>query len=41
MATVTRAMGCSPQAVLDVLADGWTYAMWVVGTSRPLHPPVP
>lgn len=34
MATVTRAMRCSPQAVLDVLADGWTYATWVVGTSR-------
>ncbi len=34
MATVTRAMACAPQAVLDVLADGWTYATWVVGTSR-------
>lgn len=34
MATVTRAMSCAPQAVLDVLADGWTYATWVVGTSR-------
>lgn len=34
MATVTRVMGCSSQAVLDVLADGWTYATWVVGTSR-------
>ncbi|WP_456847701.1 SRPBCC family protein, partial [Cellulomonas sp. P5_C6] len=34
MAKVTRAMVCSPQAVLDVLADGWSYATWVVGTSR-------
>jgi hypothetical protein len=34
MATVTRAMRCPPQAVLDVLSDGWTYATWVVGTSR-------
>jgi len=34
MATVTRTMPCPPQAVLDVLADGWTYATWVVGTSR-------
>lgn len=34
MATVTRAMTCPPRAVLDVLADGWTYATWVVGTSR-------
>jgi len=32
--TVTRELRCPPQAVLDVLADGWLYAMWVVGTSR-------
>lgn len=27
-------MRCDPGAVLDVLADGWAYATWVVGTSR-------
>jgi hypothetical protein len=34
MATVTRELSCPPAAVLDVLADGWSYATWVVGTSR-------
>ncbi|MGY4642320.1 SRPBCC family protein [Cellulomonas sp. URHB0016] len=34
MATVSREFHCPAQAVLDVLADGWTYAGWVVGTSR-------
>ena len=34
MATVTRDLSCPPSAVLSVLADGWTYATWVVGTSR-------
>ena len=34
MATVTVGMRCAPQTVLDVLADGWSYATWVVGTSR-------
>jgi len=34
MATVTRDLQCSPAAVLAVLADGWSYATWVVGTSR-------
>lgn len=34
MATVTRDLTCPPSAVLDVLADGWSYATWVVGTSR-------
>lgn len=34
MATVTRRLGCPPAAVLDVLADGWTYAAWVVGAAR-------
>ena len=34
MVTVTRDLRCAPAAVLDVLADGWTYATWVVGTSR-------
>ena len=34
MATVTRDLSCPAAAVLDVLADGWSYATWVVGTSR-------
>lgn len=34
MVTVTRRMECPPEAVLAVLADGWSYAIWVVGTSR-------
>ena len=29
-----RSMACSPQAVFDVLADGWLYPGWVVGASR-------
>lgn len=34
MVTVTRRMRCPGDAVLAVLADGWSYATWVVGTSR-------
>lgn len=34
MSKTTRIMSCSPQAVFDVLADGWTYATWVVGAAR-------
>lgn len=34
MSRTTRLMNCSPQAVFDVLTDGWTYATWVVGASR-------
>jgi hypothetical protein len=34
MVTVTRTVRCSKDAVLAVLADGWTYATWVVGTAR-------
>ncbi|MDM7831599.1 SRPBCC family protein [Cellulomonas edaphi] len=34
MTTVVRTMACPAQAVLGVLADGWSYATWVVGTSR-------
>ena len=34
MVTVTRRMRCPADAVLTVLADGWSYATWVVGTSR-------
>ena len=31
---VARDTTASPQAVWDVLADGWTYSQWVVGNSR-------
>ncbi|MCR6706328.1 MULTISPECIES: SRPBCC family protein [Cellulomonas] len=34
MATVTRRMRCEPHDVLELLADGWSYAAWVVGTAR-------
>ena len=32
--TVTWDVGAPRQRVWDVLADGWAYAGWVVGTSR-------
>jgi uncharacterized protein YndB with AHSA1/START domain len=32
--TVTRDIAASRQRVWDVLADGWSYAGWVVGNSR-------
>lgn len=32
--TVKRETSASRQRVWDVLADGWTYSQWVVGTSR-------
>lgn len=31
---VTRRTAASPDAVWDVLADGWRYPSWVVGASR-------
>ena len=34
MATVTRDVAASPEQVWAVLADGWSYAGWVVGASR-------
>lgn len=34
MATVVRHMDASAERVFDVLADGWLYAVWVVGASR-------
>lgn len=33
MATVEATITATPAAVFAVLADGWTYAGWVVGTS--------
>jgi polyketide cyclase/dehydrase/lipid transport protein len=32
--SVQRRVKCSPAQVFDVLNDGWTYALWVVGASR-------
>jgi uncharacterized protein YndB with AHSA1/START domain len=32
--TVTRDVDAPARAVWDVLADGWSYATWVVGASR-------
>ena len=34
MSVVSRDLPCAPEDVLRVLADGWSYATWVVGTSR-------
>ncbi|WP_129336430.1 SRPBCC family protein [Cellulomonas endophytica] len=34
MAVVHRIVESPAAAVLEVLADGWTYASWVVGASR-------
>ncbi|MBE7163359.1 MAG: SRPBCC family protein [Williamsia herbipolensis] len=34
MARVTRRFDCPPDAVFDVLADGWLFVAWVVGTAR-------
>lgn len=34
MSRNTRMMKCTPQDVFDVLADGWSYANWVVGAAR-------
>lgn len=34
MARNQRRFHCSPDAVFDVLSDGWLYPSWVVGASR-------
>lgn len=34
MSRNTRMMTCTPQDVFAVLADGWSYATWVVGAAR-------
>jgi hypothetical protein len=34
MATVTRTMRASAEQVYAILADGWTYSDWVVGTAH-------
>ncbi|GLY06154.1 MULTISPECIES: SRPBCC family protein [Actinoplanes] len=34
MATVSRTVAAPPDRVFAVLADGWTYSDWVVGTAH-------
>lgn len=34
MSENTRVMDCAPEHVFDILADGWSYATWVVGAAR-------
>ncbi|MBM7505562.1 SRPBCC family protein [Agromyces aurantiacus] len=34
MSRNVRRFACPPEAVFDVLADGWLYPAWVVGASR-------
>lgn len=34
MARNVRRMQCDPEAVFDVIAQGWLYPAWVVGASR-------
>jgi hypothetical protein len=34
MSITVRAMSCPPEAVFEVLADGWLFTTWVVGASR-------
>jgi hypothetical protein len=34
MSTTTRTVHGTPEAVFDVLANGWSYSQWVVGASR-------
>ena len=34
MATVSRVIDADPAAVFSVLANGWAYGQWVVGTSH-------
>ena len=34
MSRTTRTMHCTPDDVFAVLADGWSYGMWVVGAAR-------
>lgn len=34
MSTNVRLMQATPEQVWDVLADGWLYALWVVGAAR-------
>ncbi|MDC5698275.1 SRPBCC family protein [Intrasporangium calvum] len=34
MSRTTRFMNCAPEDVFEILADGWSFASWVVGAAR-------
>lgn len=34
MSQTSRTFACTPDDVFDVLADGWSFATWVVGAAR-------
>ena len=34
MSRISREFSCPPEAVFEVLKDGWLYPTWVVGASR-------
>ena len=34
MSRTSRVFHCTPDDVFDVLADGWSFATWVVGAAR-------
>lgn len=34
MSTTERRTNAAPEAIWDVIADGWTFVAWVVGASR-------
>lgn len=34
MSRTTRVFDCTPDDIFEVLADGWSYATWVVGAAR-------
>lgn len=34
MATVTKHINATPEAIYEVLSEGWEYSQWVVGTSH-------
>jgi hypothetical protein len=34
MSRTSRVMRCTPEDVFGVLADGWSYVSWVVGSAR-------
>jgi hypothetical protein len=34
MATASRIIGATPEQIFAVLADGWSYAAWVVGAAH-------
>lgn len=34
MSEISRVMRCKPEDVFDILRDGWSYGLWVVGAAR-------